>query len=266
VEEGGPIVAAVGMLDGTVALVSTGIAHPTPRRHDPATKQQQRGPAVPDIGTLLSSSCARGSAIALSLCFRPTGGGGSSVDLAVGRQDGVVDLVTTTTAGLSSNASAKNHHHRLIRHTSPVRAASYTPDGHLLITGSDEGLVCVWDASRGGVGGGPRQQAGVALVHHLQLNSRSWILNIVPLDDSRRFAVCSQDGTLSIWDLEHPGQVSHTFVAAPSASSSPSSSTTAPHPSTTANPPALTACCSVEGRHRLVAGNDAGYLQLFSIE
>jgi WD40 repeat protein len=262
----GPVVAAVGMLDGTVAIVGTGLSTPE-QQHGAAAKStpgaHSRGV---EIGALVGSVGSRGSAVALCLSFRPYVGGGLVGDLAVGRQDGVVDIVAAaTTIGFPSREVTKGRSHRLVRHASPVRAAAYTPDGHLLITGSDEGLVCVWDVSRGS----SHRQAVPALVHHLQLTGRSWILNIVPLQDSRRFAVGCQDGTLSIWDLEHPGQASHTFVAAASSSSASIDTTTAASYPQNARPPltpALMACCAVAGWPRLVAGNDAGYLQLFSIE
>jgi WD40 repeat protein len=206
----GPVSVAIGMLDGTVAVVSTGLATP-----------KYSGATAPTIGTIVGTRGSKGSAVALCLCWKPASGGANET-LAIGRQDGTVDVISTT-----------SRNHRLVRHTAPLRAIAYTPDGALLITGSDQGMVCVWDTSR---------PTNVALVHHLQTNS--WILQIVAFDDSRRFMTCNQNRTLSVWTLDHPNQVTHTF----------------------ASDNAVYSCCTVEGRPRIVAGSDAGWLQLYSIE
>jgi WD40 repeat protein len=208
----GSVSVAIGMLDGTVAIVATGIVTP-----------KYSGTATPTIGTVLDTRGSKGSAVALCLCWKPTASvNGANETLAIGRQDGTVDVVSTT-----------SRNHRLIRHTTPLRAIAYTPDGALLITGSDQGMVCVWDTSR---------PTHVALVHHLQSNS--WILHVIAFDDSRRFMTCNQNQTLSAWNLDHANQVTHTF----------------------ASDHAVYTCCAVEGRPRILAGNDAGWLQLYSIE
>ena len=111
-------------------------------------------------------------------------------NLAIGRQDGLVEILG-------------DRPHRLVGiHETPVRSVSFTPDGNLLISASDEGMLAVWDVSR----------AIPALVHHVVKAHDSWILNSTMLSDSRRFVTSSADRKLNVWNVGQMDQALHTFT------------------------------------------------------
>jgi WD40 repeat protein len=205
----GDVAVAVGCLDGTIAIVATGLATPGAKK-DPT-------PA----GTLLDTWGSRGSAVPLSLCWHPV----TSHTLAVGRQDGVVDILTAT----------KKNQHRLTQHSTPVRGLGFSDDGNLLMAGSDEQLMCLWDVSR----------KTPTLVHHVLQAHKSWFLDILPLPDSRRFVTVGADRTLHVWNVGQLYQPLHTFQVDQSVYS-------------VQRGPA--------GLPRLVTGSDTGWLQVFSLE
>lgn len=171
----GDVAVAVGCLDGTIKMVATGLATPGAKK-DPT-------PA----GTVLDTWGSRGSAIPLSLCWHPV----KSHTLAVGRQDGIVDILT----------GSKKDQHRLTQHGSPVRAVAFTDDGNLLNAGSDEQLMCIWDVSR----------KNPTLVHHVLQAHKSWFLDICALPDSRRFVTVGADRTVHVWNVGQLYQPLHTF-------------------------------------------------------
>jgi WD40 repeat protein len=205
----GDVAVAVGCLDGTISIVATGLATPGAKK-DPT-------PA----GTVLDTWGSRGSAVPLSLCWHPV----TSHTLAVGRQDGVVDILTAT----------KKNQHRLTQHSTPVRGLAFTDDGNLLMAGSDEQLMCIWDVSR----------KTPTLVHHVLQAHKSWFLDISPLTDSRRFVTVGADRTLHVWNVGQLYQPLHTFQVDQSVYS-------------VQRGPA--------GLPRLVTGSDTGWLQVFSLE
>jgi hypothetical protein len=219
----GDVVVAVACLDGTVAIVATGFVTPAYTK-DPA-------PA----GSRLDTWGSRGSAIPLSICWQlnssdsdPNTTSGTAGVLAVGRQDGVIDILT----------SSKQHQHRLARHTAPVRAVSFTDDAHLLVSGSDAGTILVWDMTR----------KVPALVHHVLDAHTSWILGLQVLPDSRRFVSCGADHKLHVWNVGQMHQAVHTFQTdfeAWALARGPS---------------------NARGNPRLVAGSDTGHVQVFSLE
>jgi WD40 repeat protein len=205
----GDVAVALGCLDGTIAIVATGLATPGAKK-DPT-------PA----GTLLDTWGSRGSAVPLSLTWHPV----TSHTLAVGRQDGVVDILTAT----------KKNQHRLTQHSTPVRGLGFADDGNLLLAGSDEQLMCIWDVSR----------KTPTLVHHVLQAHKSWFLDIAPLPDSRRFVTVGADRTLHVWNVGQLYQPLHTFQVDQSVYS-------------VQRGPA--------GLPRLVTGSDTGWLQVFSLE
>lgn len=113
----GDVLLAVARLDGTVAIVTTGLATPK------ATKEPQAAGQIVDVWSKTGS-------IAMSSDYHP-----SKRSLAVGRQDGLVEILGESP-------------HRLIHHEATVRAVKFTPDANLLITASDDGMVAVWDLER----------------------------------------------------------------------------------------------------------------------
>lgn len=205
----GNVVMAVACMDGTFAIVATGLATPqTPKDTSPA------GTVIDKWGS---------GSIAMSLAWHP-----SQNTLAVGRKDGLIDILPATKKGP----------HRLVRHGTPVRAITYTPDGQLLITGSDEGLLCVWDVNR----------RTPTLVHHVVQAHDSWILNVSPMGDSRRFVTCGADRKLHVWSVGQMYAPLHTFQSAHTAW------TVNVMPSSQQNP------------QRLVTGSEDGWLQVYSLE
>jgi len=125
--------------------------------------------------------------------------------LAVGRMDGAVDLYSTGHDDNNNNNynsdSSGRRLHRLHHHSSPVRAVAFTPDGQILLTGSDEGMLCVWDMNR---------KNGPALVHHVVLAHKSWILDVSPVD-KRRFVTSGADQQIHVWSLGQGYAPLHTF-------------------------------------------------------
>lgn len=200
----GDVYLAVACLDGTVACVATGIATPK------ATKDPT------EAGTVVETWSKPG-AIAMSLAWHPT-----KKHLAIGRQDGLVEIVGEKP-------------HRLVGcHETPVRALSFTPDGHLLVSASDEGMLAVWDTSR----------AIPALVHHVVQAHDSWILSLTMLSDSRRFVTGSADAKLNVWSVGQMDQALHTFSCGGAVWSS----------------------ANLQEPPRLVAGSDSGDLHIYSLE
>ena len=109
----GDILIAVPCLDGTIALVSTGLS--TPKSNKDAK----------EAGTIVDNwSKKKIHSIALNGEFHP-----KKNAFAVGRQDGLVEIY--------ENSGERCH--RLIQHEAPVRALSFAPDGNLLLTASDDG-------------------------------------------------------------------------------------------------------------------------------
>jgi WD40 repeat protein len=169
----GDVLIAVPCLDGRIAVLNTGIVTPkTPDKHVAA-----------EPGTVVDWWSKGGSSIALSGCWHP-----SKRSVAVGRQDGLVEILG-------------ERPHRLIHHETPVRAVSYTPDGNILITASDDGMICLWDTSR----------AVPVLANHVMDAHRSWILCLTTLLDSRRFVSSGADGTVRVWTIGQMDQPLHTF-------------------------------------------------------
>ena len=209
----GDVRIAVACLDGTISVVATGISTPKAKK-DPT-----------EAGNVVERWSKAGP-IAMSGDWHP-----SLKSIAVGRQDGLVEIVGEKP-------------HRLIHHEAPVRAVCYTPDGNLLLTGSDDGMLAVWDMSR----------AHPALVHHAVQAHASWILNITTLSDSRRFISSGADRRLHVWNVGQMDQSLHSFTSDSTvwtihARTSPLRQTVR-----TQQPP------------RLVAGNEEGGLQIFSLE
>lgn len=201
----GNVALTVACLDGTVAMVATGLVTPK------ATKEPSPAGAVLD-------KWGSGS-IAMSMAWHPT-----LHTLVVGRKDGLVDILS----------SSKKNPHRLVRHGTPVRAVAYTPDAQLLVTGSDEGLLCVWDVHR----------KVPTLVHHVVQAHDSWITSISMLIDSRRFVTCGADRKLHVWSVGQMYAPMHTFQSDGTVWTTHITS----------------------GSQRLLTGSEDGIMQIYSLE
>jgi WD40 repeat protein len=204
----GDLTVAVACLDGSVAIVSLGLA--TPKAKNEATT----------AGTVLDR-WGMGSSTPMSLCWHP-----SKNVLAVGRSDGLVDIIPATRKGL----------HRLPHHSYPVRAVAFTPDGQLLISGSDDGYLAVWDINR----------QSPTLVHHVVRGHTSWILQVSTLHDSRRFVTCGADRNIHVWQLDQMHAPIHTFHCDGNVQD---------------------ICGLKRGeQQRLCSGSDNGWIQIFSVD
>jgi WD40 repeat protein len=251
------IVLAVGCLDGTIALVTSGlmVANTSSIRHD-----IDASTAAVTPGTILARYGRQNfHAIVLALCWHPT----QARILATGRQNGMVDVLSTNTDSTSSHASTKNH--RLIHlQNSPVRAIQYLPDGSMLVAGNDDGIMCVWDVQR---------PAGPVLVHHIIPSVsttggsplRSWILDIVPLSDSRRFVSTHTDQSIHVWDVAKLYQPIHSFKSDSTAYCLHHHHYQHHHTKVPLSLHHDATSATSTSNLRLVAGTETGSLQIFSM-
>jgi len=207
----GDILLAVPCLDGTIAIVATGLTTPKYEKHPT------------EAGTIVDRWSKAATSIALSGGFHP-----KKKSFAVGRQDGLVDIFE----------KSGERCHRMIQHETPVRAVSFTPDGNLLFTSSDDGMVCMWDTSRHGA---------PVLVKHVVQAHTSWVLDLVSLSDSRRFVSCGMDQQLHVWSAgEMDNRALHSFT---------SDEAVWTIAQTTTN-----------SARRLIAGSENGGLQIYTLE
>jgi WD40 repeat protein len=210
----GDVQLAVPCLDGTIAILATGIATP-------------RAPKAPQEAGSLIDRWSKAGSIAMSGDWHP-----SKRSLAVGRQDGLVEIW-----------GAKPH--RLIHHEAPVRAVAFTPDGNLLISGSDDGMLAVWDVSRGGV---------PVLVHHVVEAHSSWVLSVTCLADARRFISCGADRRMHVWNVGQMDQPLHSFTCDDTVWTIHAATEQQRQFARAQQPP------------RLVTGSEIGGLQIYSLE
>ena len=255
------VVVALGCLDGTVALISTGIPVFNPHGPSKSNNNQNKSNKIPSAGTVvevLGSPTGRGGGggsttqpadIPLSLEWNPV----QAQTLAVGHGNGTVHLYSNK---LDADGSTTTKHHRL-HHLgdSPVRAVAFATDGNLLFAGNDQGRLCVWDCSYQ-QSQQQSQPPPPALVHHLAQAHSSWILKMVAIDP-RRFCTLGADKSISVWNVGRLHQASHTFQ-----SNQPLWSM-APFIDCTDNGSNL---LSQQQPPRLVAGSSNGWVEVYSLE
>jgi WD40 repeat protein len=75
-------------------------------------------------------------------------------------------------------------------HTEPVWSVAFSPNGHLVVSGSDDNTIQLWDAETG-------QPFGRPLLGH---TSEVWSVAFSP--DGRRIVSGSDDRTIRLWDAE----------------------------------------------------------------
>lgn len=214
----GDILLAVARLDGTIAIVATGLVTPK------ATKDPLAAGAIVDVWSKPGS-------IAMSSDWHP-----SRRSLAVGRQDGIVEILGEKP-------------HRMIHHEAPVRAVKFTPDAHLLVTASDDGMLAVWDLGR----------AVPVLVNHVVQAHASWILSMTALADSRRFLTCGADRKVHVWSAGKMHQPMHTFTC--------DDTVWTIHGATTLQRTiGGGASVATNNPPRMISGSENGGLQIYSLE
>eukprot|EP00562_Extubocellulus_spinifer_P028258 CAMPEP_0178653200 /NCGR_PEP_ID=MMETSP0698-20121128/23044_1 /TAXON_ID=265572 /ORGANISM="Extubocellulus spinifer, Strain CCMP396" /LENGTH=855 /DNA_ID=CAMNT_0020294933 /DNA_START=477 /DNA_END=3046 /DNA_ORIENTATION=- len=212
------VVVALGCLDGSVALVSTGV-----RLHDVSSNESNGVTDDKDDSAGTTTTTAQGgriycrlgtgSAVVTSLAWCPS----SSLrdTLAVGRKDGAVDLYSLDEngsggggGGASGGGPSYRRIHRILCHPKPVRGLTFTADSALLIVGDDEGTLTVHDVVRTSRPTSPIGMVGSVLNAHT-----SYILDIAPLSDGKRFVSSGADGVVQVWDVGmlNSGPV-HTFA------------------------------------------------------
>lgn len=211
----GDVLLAVLCLDGTVAIVASGLTTPKATK-DPIA-----------AGTIVERWSKTSSSVGLSGDFHP-----NKKCFAVGRQDGLVELF-----GKRS--------HRLIQHEAPVRSVSFAPDGNVLITSSDDGMICMWDTSR----------VAPVLVQHVVQAHATWVLDLVSLFDSRRFLSCGMDRQLHVWSFGQMDQALHSFTS--------DDVVWAIDALTTRNPSNLV---QNQTKTRLITGSECGGLHIYTLE
>ena len=262
-EGDGDVKLAIACLDGSIAIVATGLS--TPNKATTSSKQEE---SIAPAGTVLnrwaSSTAASSSGdtcIVLNGTFHPT----KRHCFAIGRQDGLVEIQYT------NNNPNRHTTIRLIQHEAPVRAMSFTPDGHLLITASDDGTICIWDISRSGIattdGGGANQHSlSPALVNHSVRAHSSWILSVSTLQDSRRFVSCGADRKVNVWDVSQMDQPLHTFSTEEVVWCVDATISRTGHGTVSKNPSAVRGIDRLILPPRMVGGQENGGLLIYSLE
>ena len=146
-----------------------------------------------------------GSAVPTSLAWCPS----SSRDvLAIGRKDGAVDLYS-----VMDESGSYRRIHRILCHPRPVRGLNFTADSALLIVGDDEGTLTVHDVVGGGGRTSNKPTTPIGLVGSVLNAHTSYVLDIAPLSDGKRFVTTGADGVVQVWDVSmlNSGPV-HTFA------------------------------------------------------
>jgi WD40 repeat protein len=83
----------------------------------------------------------------------------------------------------------------LTGHTDSVNSASFSPDGHTLATGSDDGSVRLWDTS---------QPTHAAPLGQLPAGPVNLNVEVAFSPDGHTLAAAGGDGTVRLWDVSQP--------------------------------------------------------------
>jgi len=79
-------------------------------------------------------------------------------------------------------------------HSSWCLAVSYSPDGSLIASGDEKGIICIWEAATGKAIGGPLKG------HNKFITSLAWEPYHLQEVGRPRVASSSKDGTVRVWD------------------------------------------------------------------
>ena len=193
------ITVAMGCLDGSVAIIATGIplhVRSVDGKGGGRGRNESFAAPVVEAGTV-HDRLGTGSAVPTSLSWSPL-----ADNLAVGRKDGTVDLYN-----FGQDDGAYRRLHRILCHSKPVRGLAFTSDAALLITGDDDGNITLHDVVQ------TNPTTPVRLVGAVISASLSYILDLAPLPDGKRFVSCGADGLVKVWDVRTLNSgPSHTFA------------------------------------------------------
>jgi len=222
------LVMMLGLLDGSVSFVCTGIGIPDSRKCNDASKFSEQGVVLDSVGS--------GNSIPLSLAVHPF----HHLTFVVGRKDGTIDIYSSGNVGSDDVYGQFRRCHRLTQHAgTPVRALCFTPDGSLLISGCDDGHIYIHDMSSF------RQNETIRMVAAIHNAHRGYILSVAVLPDSKRFVTSSADKTVKVWNVGTPNAgPMHTF-------------------DTGHDNMVWDVSCSLDGR-RCVSCSDDGCIQVYS--
>ncbi|WP_299825174.1 WD40 repeat domain-containing protein [uncultured Pontibacter sp.] len=104
-----------------------------------------------------------------------------SNELAVGYSDNVVRIF---------DAATREVKYELAAHANSVFTLAYTPDGKLLLTGSRDAHLRVWEVEQ------QYKERGYLIAHMYTIN------HITFSPDGRYFATCSMDKSIKVWDAD----------------------------------------------------------------
>ena len=194
------LVAALGCLDGSVAIVSTGVALHL-RSNDAETLDAESQPLAAEGGKVCDR-LGTGSAVPTSLAWSP-----SSDTIAIGRKDGTVSIYNIGANDLAEGTGSYKRIHQIMFHHQPVRGLAFTSDAALLIVGDDEGTLTIHDVVQ------PRPSTVMGMVGSVVNAHMSYILSLSALTDGKRFVTSGADGLVQVWDVGmiNSGPV-HTFA------------------------------------------------------
>lgn len=172
---------AVGPNTDTKGKVSTLLDH-TPESTSPATASSSSSSSS---ASSAAKKAAGSPAVSLAVEHHKN-------QLAAGNMKGAINLADIERGKRLS---------QLDLHLKPVRALAYLPlDLGMLISGSDDGVIGLFDASNGG-----------ALIGSIEAQ-QGWIVSVAASPTGRTFATGGADGTVKIWEVS-TRKMLHSFSA-----------------------------------------------------
>jgi WD40 repeat protein len=102
-------------------------------------------------------------------------------ELAVGYSDNTIRVYDGESLALK---------HELASHTNSVFTVAYSPDGKLLLSGSRDAHLRVWEVKQ------EYRERGYTIAHMYTIN------HIAYSPDGRHFATCSMDKSIKVWDAQ----------------------------------------------------------------
>uniref|UniRef100_A0A7S1Z451 Anaphase-promoting complex subunit 4 WD40 domain-containing protein n=1 Tax=Ditylum brightwellii TaxID=49249 RepID=A0A7S1Z451_9STRA len=198
---------AIANLNGSISFYDSGI--PVHNHHIPESQDERQ---QVECEPKLINSIGSGGVIITSIVYHPS----QHDTIAVGRKDGTIDVYAPSNYESPGGATAayKRLHH-FTNHFKPIRSLTFSSssssnggngsnDGALLITGSDDGHIFIYDIFS--------RSTSTTMVSSIPNAHTSWILSTCSIPNSSRFVTCGADGKIKVWDtsLVNAGAV-HTF-------------------------------------------------------